>query len=193
MRCFTRQTATTRRQTPASHVSSPSLSPSTKFYNNVDRSKLHDEKRPAWEEVRLTFALTADWISRLVCEFILKRPQSRAAHLLSVSHAPSLKLQYHLQQVSSLAGLYSRGKRKSTRPSLIFSPFLALNLMRPLTSTLLHVQTSRRSLPSPRPEETHLTFSPGLPHPASPFSPLASRDEALSAEFSQLKHRQLAN
>lgn len=38
-----------------------------------------------------------------------------------------------------------------------------------LSSTLLHVHTSRKSLLLPRPQETHLTFSPRLPHRAFPF------------------------
>lgn len=92
------------------------------------------------------------------------------------------KQQDHLQQFFSTWS----NKLKSTPPLLSLTS-------RCLTSTLLHVHTSRRSLPLPRPQETHLTFSPGLPHAAFPFPSLASRDKGISAEFSQLKHRQLAN
>lgn len=38
-----------------------------------------------------------------------------------------------------------------------------------LMSTLVHVHTSRRSVPPPRPQQPHLTFSPRLPHAAFPF------------------------
>lgn len=47
--------------------------------------------------------------------------------------------------------------------------------------------------PLPRPRETHLTFSPRAASLCPPVPPLASRDEGISAAFSRLTRRQLAN
>lgn len=92
--------------------------------------------------------------------------QSQAVHLLSVSHAPPLKLQDHLQQFYHHIAIWwdcSWGKKKqnTTRPFPIFLPFLALTSCGLILCSMSTHQGDLSHCHVPRKHTWHL--APGCP------------------------------
>lgn len=113
--------------------------------------------------------LWLDWPSRFTIWSCLRWKRHKAMHDIRFSSSP---LSYKTICNSSSTQKSNLGGTSAEAATAFLSSFPLLTLTScGLTSTLLRVHTSRRSLPLPRPQETHLTFSPGLPHPAFPFLP----------------------
>ncbi len=100
------------------------------------------------------------WYKAGVCVYI---KQSPAVHLLSVTHAPSLKPQDHLQQsyhyVATMAK--KRPKKDTTRPFPIFFPCLALTSCGLILCSMSTHQGDLSHCHVPRKHTWHL--APGCP------------------------------